>query len=45
MDVGAVGDGMADLFVYQTRAFLDQIAGFCDRAAPPDSIRACTGCA
>ena len=27
MDAGGVGHGAADLFVYQTRAFLDQIAG------------------
>jgi predicted dehydrogenase len=27
MDAGGVGHGVADLFVYQTRAFLDQIAG------------------
>jgi hypothetical protein len=27
MDVGGVGHGVADLFVYQTRAFLEQIAG------------------
>jgi hypothetical protein len=27
MDAGGVGHGVADLFGYQTRAFLDQIAG------------------
>ncbi len=27
MDAGGVGHGVADLFAYQTRAFLDQIAG------------------
>ena len=27
MDAGGVGHGVADLFAYQTRAFLDQIVG------------------
>src|SRR6478752_5201773 len=38
MDAGGVGHGVADLFVYQTRAFLDQVAD-CDfprRFARPD---------
>ena len=30
MDAGGVGHGVADLFNYQTRAFLDQIAGIGD---------------
>jgi hypothetical protein len=33
-DVGGVGHGVADLYVYQTRVFLEQIAGICDRVAP-----------
>src|ERR1700737_3291456 len=31
MDAGGVGHGVADLFGYQTRAFLDQIAGIGER--------------
>ena len=30
MDAGGVGHGVADLFAYQTRAFVDQIAGIGD---------------
>jgi predicted dehydrogenase len=33
MDAGGVGHGVADMFTYQTRAFLDQIAGI--GALPP----------
>ena len=35
MDAGGVGHGVADLFVYQTRAFLDQIAGIGDLGPLP----------
>ncbi|XJF15705.1 Gfo/Idh/MocA family oxidoreductase [Mycobacterium sp. AMU20-3851] len=35
MDAGGVGHGVADLFVYQTRAFLDQIAGDSDLGPLP----------
>ena len=35
MDAGGVGHGVADLFNYQTRAFLDQIAGIGDLGPLP----------
>ena len=35
MDAGGVGHGVADLFNYQTRAFLDQIAGIGDMGPLP----------
>ena len=35
MDAGGVGHGVADLFAYQTRAFLDQIAGIGDLGPLP----------
>jgi predicted dehydrogenase len=35
MDAGGVGHGVADLFAYQTRAFLDQIAGVGDLGPLP----------
>ena len=35
MDAGGVGHGVADLFVYQCRAFLDQIAGVGDLGPLP----------
>ena len=35
MDAGGVGHGVADLFVYQTRAFLDQITGTGDLGPLP----------
>ena len=35
MDAGGVGHGVADLFAYQTRAFLDQIAGIDDLGPLP----------
>ena len=45
MDAGGVGHGVADLFAYQTRAFLDQIAGIDELGPCPASTPACTGCA
>ena len=39
MDAGGVGHGVADLFVYQTRAFLDQIAGIGDLGPLPELRR------
>jgi predicted dehydrogenase len=36
MDAGGVGHGVADLFGYQARAFLDQIAGIGDLGPLPD---------
>ena len=46
MDAGGVGHGVADLFAYQTRAFLDQIAGIGDLGPLPE-LRgsACAACA
>ncbi len=38
MDAGGVGHGVADLFGYQNRAFLDQIAGI-DQLGPLPSFR------
>ena len=38
MDAGGVGHGVADLFAYQTRAFLDQIAGIGD-LGPATGVR------
>jgi predicted dehydrogenase len=35
MDAAGVGHGVADLFSYQTRAFLDQIAGIGDLGPLP----------
>jgi predicted dehydrogenase len=35
MDAGGVGHGVADMFGYQTRAFLDQIAGIGDLGPLP----------
>lgn len=35
MDAGGVGHGVADLFGYQARAFLDQIAGIGDLGPLP----------
>jgi hypothetical protein len=35
MDAGGVGHGVADMFAYQTRAFLNQIAGTGDLGPLP----------
>ena len=43
MDAGGVGHGVADLFVYQTRAFLDQIAGIGDLGPLPSFLEGLHG--
>ena len=45
MDFPSVGHGQNDFFVYQARAFLDQIAGLNELPRAPASPRACTTCA
>ena len=44
MDAGGVGHGVADLFAYQARAFLDQIAGIGDLGPLPSFAQGCGAC-